>query len=106
MTSRTLTQATKDLIAAKARIEDPENWCQHHFTVNERVCAVQAVDDTAPLSRANLAIMFLRKAARELFELFPAEVNDYLGHPAVMRMYDRAIQDSMKAAPPPEVIDG
>ena len=95
MTSRTLTQATKDLIAAKERIEDRENWWPGPpEKANGRDCAMTALNEC---DFHYPAWPYLRQAALELFDIYePAAVNDTLGHEAVMRMYDRAIQLSME----------
>ena len=98
MTSRTLTQETKDLIAAKARIEDPENWWDGSDETDDGdvgPCAMLALWDIGPAFNVK-ASQFLRKASSEMFGEDPIWVNDNLGHPAVMRMYDRAIELSME----------
>lgn len=90
--------AVENLQAARNLIADPEKWCQgKEQTDDGRVCAVRAVWATGANLNARRA---LDKAARQLYwheeagePLWPAvRVNDDLGHAAVLRMFDRAIE--------------
>lgn len=102
MSDRKLTPIAKELIEAKARISDINNWCIGE-TRNERgqMCAFGAVGQIDFLKLTEL----LDKAAIELYGYVPpgnfhrpaAYVNDHIGHAAVMKVYDRAIQNELNA---------
>lgn len=96
-------KTSEKLRAAKAKIADPANWCQLTFAMDangepcdprsgEAVqwCAIGAIDsfnwfDLSPED-------YLRRASLELFGAVVGAANDCLGHSAVMRVYDRAIE--------------
>lgn len=89
---------TKNLIHARELIADKKNWCQGHGgEYRGRVCAVVAVHSTKtdPAS-GEVACEMLRDASMELFGKTTINVNDTLGHAAVMQVYDRAIEMSLR----------
>lgn len=94
---------------ARKLIEDPERWCRNHFAVDAEGRMVKAREDRAcrwcaegalfrVVGAAGQGMTELRRAARELGKDYrmrnadPAALNDHLGHSAVLRMYDRAIE--------------
>lgn len=119
-----MSSLTKTLLAAKALLNEQENWCQGalHKGLNTH-CAYGAVhvvvahDRSHDLDRQQYrdAIRALDRAAMELFQipedLSPARiaghthwhgptkpatyVNDIIGFEAVHKMFDRAIMNSM-----------
>jgi hypothetical protein len=101
MSDRKLNPIARELIAAKKRIENSENWCRGAFELNGRMCALGAL----LMSKQN-AIPVLRRSAKELFGLAAVQVNDYLGHAAVMQMYDLAISKALSQSPTSEKSHG
>lgn len=95
---------TKELlIAAKAKIENPENWCR--WTMHrklqdgkEQFCAIGALVYSVPCGEARVAYRAafdsLQLAAYDLFSKPPPYVNDKNGHAAVMQMYNKAIESA------------
>lgn len=111
-----MTRSTRDiLVAARARIDDPEKWCQGAYGIDAegvgidfmsiegersiplavRACAVGAIyvevsghtqEGSADARKA------LRDASIHLYGLPANIVNDTLGHDAVMKVYDIAIE--------------
>lgn len=86
------------LQSARARIEDPKNWCQGVFVDEDgRYCAIGALADwgSSEHSDHELGILNMASVAFEMpfafDETFAHDVNDRLGHSAVMDMYDVAI---------------
>lgn len=76
------------LVRAKARIADPKNWCRdgdNSYRPGETFCALLACKP------GDGSMTTLSNAARELFDRSVIEVNDTLGHAAVMQVYDKAI---------------
>ena len=92
------------LRAARARIADPKNWTTNHFAKTRSgmhvfgdspyaVCwcaigALQAEGKGYCTAEGDL----LHSASRELFGSDPEWINDNGDHPAVLRIYDRAIE--------------
>jgi hypothetical protein len=91
-----LSPVTRILIAARERIEDPENWCQRDLTRGKAMCAYAA------LSRASGTET---EACRAAFDLLVkgmnawsvSEWNDTHTHAEVLAAFDRAIALSMEA---------
>lgn len=92
MSDRKVGSITKELIAAKKRIENPENWCVGSYQTGGKFCAVGAL---LMFEHDHEARTRLYVAASELYHTIPHAVNDYFGHPAVMRIYDHAIQRAL-----------
>lgn len=99
MSDRQIGAVARELIAAKKRIEDSDNWCQGAISTDDgRMCAYGALGMTSIAA----CVQLLDDAAKALFPdvcerkrsaLAPAPwVNDTVGHAAVMAMYDHAIQ--------------
>jgi hypothetical protein len=94
MSDRKLTAIAKELIEAKKRIENPENWCAGRFGFGSgRLCALGAIFAGRPVGETlHATIRALDDAADESFRKGGAiSVNDDLGHAAVMQLYDHAI---------------
>lgn len=92
---------------ARELITDSERWTQNEFARDFRGTAVSPRSELAVCWCAMGAVSrvgdnkfwlrvetkrYLEIASQELFETFPERVNDTLGHEAVLRMYDRAIE--------------
>lgn len=94
MANRQVGPIAKELIEAKARIADPANWCVDFVEKigpdgQKQHCAIGAVRSTLWPR--------LHEAALALFGAYSAPtVNNTLGHDAVMRMYDHAIEQALK----------
>lgn len=108
MSNREVGPVAKELIAAKKRIEDPENWCVGCLlSPKGEMCALGAAGVRGYEWKDNPLVPLLAKSARELFPQasraravcedvdFAWWVNDTLGHSAVMRMYDHAINRAL-----------
>jgi hypothetical protein len=95
------------LKAARARIADPKNWTQEHYARTDKGrpvgsneagavcwCAIGALNAElgANASGEESAFKMLWNASGELFRMGPHMVNDDLGHSAVLKIYDRAIE--------------
>lgn len=102
MSDRKVGTRAKQLIEAKARIADRKNWCQHEL-VNHRgqLCAFGALY-VGKNYWDNIHVAILNEAAKALFPIpnyggmmEAAWVNDNLGHAAVMKVYDLAIQNEL-----------
>lgn len=104
--------AQRVLLEARSLIADESKWCTEYIDHQGRYCAIgamsQFVDHVCDLGEydavaASPAGRFLIRAADDalaahpeidrcrLPELWPADVNDGLGHRATMEMFDRAI---------------
>lgn len=102
---------------ARELISDPKRWTQNHFARDRRgefispihpeaVCfcaggALAKVDGTSfhNSEAHSSAWEALRHASKSLFgNSDPADVNDELGHAAVLRMFDAAIASAEKEA--------
>lgn len=88
---------TTNLLRARELIADEKNWCQGYGSVGKRRCAVVAVYamQTDPNSCQD-AWWILNASATRLFGKTTINVNDTLGHAAVMRVYDEAIEMSLR----------
>ena len=95
------------LIAARDLIADPARWTQFSAARDAKNRPVEPFDLNAVCFCATGATSYIAEdqyvsadrllgiAARDLFELDYAEdVNDNLGHAAVMQMYAKAIADA------------
>ncbi|MGI9449346.1 MAG: DUF6197 family protein [Geminicoccaceae bacterium] len=94
------------LIAAKAKIEDPERWCQGWFArdiaghpIGSRNpgackwCSLGAIRVVwGPLSYESKVLQTLAVAALDQGFQLPEDLNDNTDHPTVMKMFDRAIE--------------
>lgn len=98
---------TTNLIRARELIADEKNWCQGQWHIGERSCAAGALYRAAGFTRSGAFIgemsvaekaHFVLAEAAKPFGMSLAEVNDKLGHTAVMRMYSRAIELSLQDA--------
>ena len=92
------------LIAARAKIADKTNWCQENSAVNShRIpvhptnsnacawCALGALEAASPPHSYGSNLLY--EAAYATHGLRSVvEVNDALGHAAVLQMYDAAIK--------------
>lgn len=98
MSKRIIPQVAKDLMAAKALIEDEENWwCKAKGEGEEHQnCAVTALCAIPDWNYASYRL--LQEASISLFGLHPDKANDRLGHSAVMLMFDRAISLAIEEA--------
>ena len=92
------------LIAARAKIADEANWCQENSAVNShRIpvhptnsnacawCALGALEATSPAT-ANLRSLLYEAAYATHGLRSVVDVNDTLGHAAVLQVYDVAIK--------------
>lgn len=92
-------KASEILQKARARIEDPCNWCQEELRIGRRRCALGAIG----LPDARQIDSWLFSAARVVIGDRPMGnrfnevtfVNDVDGHAAVLEMYDIAISMAM-----------
>lgn len=98
--------SAKILRAARQRITDPKNWTRDAYARDEAGrdtytngdcdfavcwCAYGALGaEGSGVLTPEADILF--QAALELYEKGPVEINDALGHEAVLRVYDRAIE--------------
>ena len=101
MSDRKFGPITRELIAAKKRIENPENWCPAGWGSKGKMCAVHALYvETSNVSDPAIEAQWLALCASSeaLFQTNPMRVNDNpaLGHAAVMQMYDHAIARAIK----------
>lgn len=106
MSDRQLPAVTKELIAARKRIENPENWTTETYCdFQGRRCAEGAIFDFYRDASNHLgmrrtkergeAYCVLAAAAKELYGENIVRANDHLGHAAVMQLYDYAIRKSL-----------
>ena len=100
-----MSAAGDTLRAARETLSDPTRWTQGAYARSasgRRLwfespsavcwCAYGALGKHSGLHpEEGRAADFLRRAADELFDLYPTEVNDDRGHAAVLSMYDLAI---------------
>lgn len=99
------------LVKAKALIANRGSWYQGWYCspAGERFCGVGAVAKVAfgsatcgdaiaarPICENTAPGRYLESAAFYLFGLTPAEVNDKLGHPQMMKTYDLAIKNAKR----------
>ncbi|MCJ2067825.1 hypothetical protein MKK75_03210 [Methylobacterium sp. J-030] len=99
-----MTTAGGYLRAARDTLTDPAHWTKEAYARDRRGAAVASNSPEAvcwcaygALERLGTgeivdAREYLRVAADDLFKSPPAGVNDHIGHAAVLRMYDRAIE--------------
>ena len=93
-----------ELIRAKAVIEDPRNWTRGAFAVNEKGEGCSAVGDTAcsfcalgAMLRVNAsrnAMKHLVRTSETLPGGYVTIINDDMGHEAVMKLFDVAIESA------------
>ncbi len=90
------------LVEARAYIADGSRWCQNAPDKGKKSCALGAimrVYDRRTTKDANTAMSLLNQATHALY-LHPyigiVQVNDRLGHAAVLRCYDFAIAESLR----------
>jgi hypothetical protein len=93
-----LEEAVMVLQTARALIADKRDWCRRaaciqHLDGRMQSCAIGALmQASCQYGRQTGAGGFLWRAAEERwFFRNPIEVNDFLGHRATLRMFDRAI---------------
>jgi hypothetical protein len=100
-----------DLIAARGLIADPKHWTQMWFARAEggalvvsrdtracSWCALGALEKVAGVSsRFDKAFDALRVASFTAFARAAPEVNDDLGHEAILKAFDLAIQNAGEA---------
>lgn len=97
MSNREVGPVAKELIAAKKRIEDPENWLPEEANIlsgedGNRFCAMRAIlTNGGALSTLSV----LEDSAEILHGTRNAVHVNNLGHAAVMQMYDHAIQRAL-----------
>ena len=97
------------LVEARAYIADGSRWCQDRLADEEgRVCALGAVQVCFSTEGRfhgahDMALSLLQRASLVLYRVnvtartHPmAQVNDDLGHAAVLRCYDWAIAEALK----------
>jgi hypothetical protein len=90
MSDRKIGAVARELIEAKKRIEDPANWCTPLTYKRGRMCAMTALIEHGG------GYDLLSQVSLELFDgLRPHQVNDKLGHAAVMQMYTHAINRAL-----------
>ena len=81
---------------ARALIADPKRWCQRVGRMDERRCALTALEDVYRHNSAAVhdrATDYLYHAAKGVVGRESViAVNDIHGHAAVLRMYDEAIR--------------
>lgn len=89
MSNRKLGPIARELIAAKKRIENPENWCPEGVgqlgEAGQRKCAIRALGGSMP------AFWFLMDLTDDSIISVNAR-----GHAAVMQMYDHAISKAAR----------
>lgn len=84
-----------NLRAAKALIENPKDWCRFTYTDGDRYCMLGALNKVVRLGNTGFGPEehLLQRARDQLFDSIPLpDINDSLGHPAVMAVYSRAIE--------------
>jgi hypothetical protein len=116
MSNRQISQTTKDLIAAKAKIDSPEKWCQgsSYKPHTHQYCSMGAVASLyrnvilgpfISFERASLgdirrygnAACILRKVVcKRNVKYNPVSFNDNSTHEEVMKWWDEAIAYSMQ----------
>lgn len=91
------------LVLAKAKIQDPKNWCQGALAIDyegyqssprsmraRQFCSMGAifalVEEPNDISTKALSILYT-----VTYGVGPAMINDHNAHDVVMRMFDRAI---------------
>lgn len=84
------------LRAARKLIETPDLLCRGTYSVKNGVskfCAYGAVQEACVLTEHYWQDVgkWLLRASMKMHEVGPIDVNDRLGHEAVMQMYSRAI---------------
>lgn len=102
MSNRTISKTAADLIKARALIEDEGNWCKYALhDAHGRHCALGAVQAATRHNRL-AAVVALAHSAEALFGTSSvADVNNKIGHAAVKRLYDHAIQSELNKAGKP-----
>lgn len=99
------------LVAGRAKIANPEDWTQGVLARDSRgvsiapespkactFCAAGAILSVCPegmdtLSRYRHLWKKLDSAALQLYHVYVHDVNDLIGHEAVLRVYDHAINE-------------
>lgn len=111
MSNRTLPPVAADLVRAKKRIEDPENWCKGSYNLGESYCLLGALGygidpfenydsfgkyDELICTKYAAHVVFLVKALPSEFRLAGLRLhiyndNETTTHQEIMDLYDRAI---------------
>lgn len=86
---------TEALIAARALISDPENWCQGVPKSGCRRCSLEAIS-TACGSNDELFRACHRRLSRAMGALMVSKFNDENDHATVMAAWDKAIAEEQK----------
>lgn len=90
MSDRQLPPIAKELIAAKKRIENEDDWCQGQFQNGHRVCAATALCEASESGNAYEWFIASALLLRPRITCV-SELNDEVGHKAVMETFDHAI---------------
>lgn len=108
MSRREIPEVARQLMQAKKRIENPENWCRNEAISKDgsRVCVMGAVDGlyrtVHGIRRAHTtsvaALCLLGRSAEELFKTNYVNVNDRHGFKAVHKCLDHAISLAIQEA--------
>jgi hypothetical protein len=120
MNSHRTNPDAKLLSKGRDYLSDPDNWIKGRsrklsgwfFNRKARYCATGWISFHADpkIKFSTVApIGFLTEAAWQLYGMTPVEVNDQIGHSAVLRMYDLAIELALdkplpKLAPPGRLV--
>lgn len=102
----------RQLIKARDYISDPDHWCQGALLHGNRVCAIGALGYAdlgqrffgEPVSITEYSDNFLRSrtilddTAEKLYGKAAYQVNDSLGHEAVLVIFDKAIETAVVTA--------
>ena len=114
MSNRTLSPSAKELIRAKAMISDPDNWCQGRMEHGSKHCAAGALGclDADVGCRVSIppSLLALSKSCRDVFPIASYQasstiecityVNDCLGHEAILKCFDHAINQTIRESNP------
>jgi hypothetical protein len=91
---------------ARERIANERDWCRGQMHINGQACAIAALEDVGVVvfgECASAELEYLHAAAGDVADgqfapgmaATAINVNDYLGHAAVLAMYDLAISAAM-----------
>jgi hypothetical protein len=112
MSKRVIPDEAKLLKRAQDLIKDEKNWCRgvsirtsiffkggDDYEVVPQYCAMGALHGVKELKNLTPVLhCTLNDAARELYQTSIVCVNDQIGHAAVMKCYDRAIENLIISA--------
>ena len=96
MSDRKFGPITRELIAAKKRIENEDDWCRGSYHRDGALCAAAALGYPFKTGEALHALIAAAQELEPDAGLPVLYINDTLGHAAVMQMYDHAIARAIK----------